>query len=157
MNWNTCNYEHKCAQCQAFEIQMDSLNNRLKEERQRLGLTQDEFGELGGVKRNAQKNYENGTRTPDASYLSAIAKHDVDVSYILTGERTVRTEALENAQEAFYDCVKEVEAWLKENNKSLTDKQIVKVALQYYQAKSKDEIKEDQVALNLILKTAVNL
>ena len=135
---------------------MDS-GKRLQSERKRLNLNQSELGELGGVSKNTQSLYENNTRAPDVTYLAAIAKHGVDVGYIVTGERTVRTEALEGVQEAFYDCVREVEAWLKENNKTLSDKQIVKVALQYYQAKTKDEIKEDQVALNLILKTAVNL
>lgn len=65
---------------------MDSIGDRLRMERERLGLTQDEFGDFGGVKRNAQKNYENGSRSPDAVYLAAIAKIGVDVSFLLTGE-----------------------------------------------------------------------
>ena len=130
---------------------------RLQIERKRLGFNQSELGDLGGVSKNTQSLYENGSRAPDTTYLAAIAKHGVDIGYVVTGERTVRSEALEGEQEAFYQCVREVEAWLKENEKSLSNEQIVKVALQYYQAKTKDEIKEDQVALNLILKTAVNL
>jgi len=61
---------------------------RLKEERERLGLSQAEFGAIGGVKKLAQFNYEKGERHPDSTYLAAIAKAGADVLYILTGERS---------------------------------------------------------------------
>lgn len=65
--------------------------DRLKEERKRLGLNQDEFAALGGVKKGAQFNYENGSRTPDANYLAAIAAVGVDVLYLLTGQVSAST------------------------------------------------------------------
>lgn len=61
---------------------------RLKEERNRLGLTQEEFASLSGNTRRTQTNYENNSRSPDADYLSSIAKAGADVGYILTGIRT---------------------------------------------------------------------
>ena len=64
-----------------------SIAERLREERKRLGLTQERFGAEGGVGKLAQLNYEKGERSPDAAYLSAIALAGVDVSYVLTGER----------------------------------------------------------------------
>lgn len=67
---------------------MNDLGDRLREERERLGLSQAAFGELAGVKKNAQFNYEAGNRSPDSEYLSTIAKHGVDVLYVLTGMRT---------------------------------------------------------------------
>lgn len=67
---------------------MSEIGVRLKAERRRLGLNQDEFGAIGGVARNAQSNYENGIRTPDAAYLAAVANAGVDLLYILTGTRT---------------------------------------------------------------------
>lgn len=60
---------------------------RLREERERLRLTQSAFGAIGGVKKVAQINYEKGTRSPDSRYLSALAAKGVDVEYILTGTR----------------------------------------------------------------------
>ncbi|MDP1976271.1 helix-turn-helix domain-containing protein [Undibacterium sp.] len=66
---------------------MSDLGNRLRDERKRLGLNQLEFAVLGGVKKNAQMNYESGERSPDADYLSALLKADVDVMYVLTGAR----------------------------------------------------------------------
>lgn len=136
---------------------MNSISERLKEERNRLNLTQEDLSNLVGVSRRTQTNYENGLRNPDANYLAAIAKHGVDISYVLTGEHSVFPGQMDQEREEFYNCVREVEAWLKNNNKTLTDKQIVKVALEYQRAKHQAEITEDQVALNLIMKTAVNL
>jgi len=66
---------------------MDNLGERIRLERERLGLSQTEVGEVGGVKKNAQHNYETGKRQPDAAYLAAISKIGVDVLYVLTGVR----------------------------------------------------------------------
>lgn len=54
----------------------------------RLGLSQGALGELGGVKANAQGNYEKGERYPDAAYLAAISAQGIDVLYVVTGQRT---------------------------------------------------------------------
>ena len=66
---------------------MPDFCSRLVEERKRLGLNQSEFGALGGVTKDSQLNYEKGTRRPDSVYLEALAAHDVDVAYLLTGRR----------------------------------------------------------------------
>ncbi len=66
---------------------MDNFSARLTEERIRLGLNQTDFGALGGVKKQAQFNYEKGERTPDAAYLASISKAGVDVLYVITGQR----------------------------------------------------------------------
>lgn len=65
---------------------MNYFYQRLKEERRRLGLNQENFAALGGVKKDAQVNYENGSRKPDSAYLEAVAAAGVDVLYVLTGE-----------------------------------------------------------------------
>lgn len=66
---------------------MNTFGDRLKEERERLGLSQTALGDVGGVKKLAQINYEKGERMPDAAYLAAIAAAGADVLYILTGQR----------------------------------------------------------------------
>jgi transcriptional regulator with XRE-family HTH domain len=65
---------------------------RLREERERLGLTQAELGEIAAVAKNTQHNYEKGVRSPDAAYLAAVAAAGVDVLYVVTGQRTPRVE-----------------------------------------------------------------
>ncbi len=67
---------------------MSGIGARLREERERLGLSQRVFGEIGGVEPNAQGKYESGDRTPKADYLAAVANKGVDVLYVLTGSRT---------------------------------------------------------------------
>lgn len=69
------------------------IGARLREERERVGLSQPEMGEVGGVTKLTQLNYEKGDRMPDAAYLSVL--HDtlgIDVSYILTGQRAPTPE-----------------------------------------------------------------
>lgn len=71
---------------------MSSIGERLREERERLGLNQGAFGDVGGVNRNTQANYEKGERNPDSAYLAAVAAAGVDVLYVLTGKRTPQAE-----------------------------------------------------------------
>lgn len=70
-----------------YGMQMSDFSVRLREERARLGLTQEDFGGLGGVKKLAQWTYEKGDRSPDAAYLGQLWFEGVDVQYVLTGLR----------------------------------------------------------------------
>ncbi|MDD1966096.1 helix-turn-helix transcriptional regulator [Pseudomonas putida] len=80
---------------------MKDLGTRLKEERKRLGLSQQEFGAIGGVEANAQGKYENGERIPRADYLVALGKKGMDVLYVVSGERTPLTmDTLNDAERA---------------------------------------------------------
>lgn len=67
---------------------MRTFGTRLREERLKLGLSQEEFAAVGGVARGAQANYESGERTPDAKYLVAVAELGVDLLYVLKGVRS---------------------------------------------------------------------
>ena len=67
---------------------MSGIGSRLRQERERLGLSQKAFGEIGGVEPNAQGKYESGERAPKADYLSRVAERGADVLYILTGTPT---------------------------------------------------------------------
>ncbi|CAE1145038.1 MULTISPECIES: XRE family transcriptional regulator [Serratia] len=61
---------------------------RLREERERLGLSQTAMGEIGGVKKLAQLKYEKGDHSPDAAYLAALSKFGLDALYVVTGVRS---------------------------------------------------------------------
>ncbi|MBV4499406.1 helix-turn-helix domain-containing protein [Pseudomonas shirazensis] len=67
---------------------MKGIGPRLREERERLALTQRRFGEIGGVEPNAQGKYESGERTPRVDYLAAVVACGVDARYVLSGVRT---------------------------------------------------------------------
>lgn len=70
-----------------------SFGTRLREERTRLGLTQPAFAELGGVKRVSQHLYEQDVRVPDVNYLLRLPAHGVDVSFLLSGKRSLPSAA----------------------------------------------------------------
>ena len=64
-----------------------SLPDRLRQERKRLHLTQEEFGRLGGVTKTAQWLYESGRNWPTTEYLESLRLNDIDVGFIATGMR----------------------------------------------------------------------
>ena len=66
---------------------MEGFGQRLKEERERLGMSQVEFATACGVKRTAQYNYEANERHPDIVYLGGAMAAGVDMGYLLTGSR----------------------------------------------------------------------
>lgn len=66
---------------------MINIGERLKEERLRLKLSQEDICTAADINRRSQSNYESGQRSPDALYLSRIAELGIDVNYILTGKR----------------------------------------------------------------------
>ncbi|MBI4740723.1 MAG: helix-turn-helix transcriptional regulator [Betaproteobacteria bacterium] len=61
-----------------------SIGKRLKQERERLGMTQEQFANACGVRRRAQSTYENDERSPDSNYLESASSIGVDVAYVLT-------------------------------------------------------------------------
>lgn len=63
---------------------MSNIGERLREERERLGVSQSALGAIGRVQKQAQLKYEKGERYPDAAYLEAIAKAGADIQYIIT-------------------------------------------------------------------------
>lgn len=66
---------------------------RLRSERERLGLSQMDCGERCGVGKQAQLRYEKGERHPDSLYMAAFAGIGADVLYVLTGQRSVPLES----------------------------------------------------------------
>lgn len=61
----------------------DGFGIRLTEERKRLGLSQSQLAEIGGIKRLAQSQYERETSSPTVRYLAAIAHAGVNLTKVL--------------------------------------------------------------------------
>jgi transcriptional regulator with XRE-family HTH domain len=70
------------------EKPIEAFSLRLREERKRLKLSQEEFGHLGGVSKTAQYLYESEKNWPTLEYLEALRLKGVDVGFIATGKRT---------------------------------------------------------------------
>lgn len=64
-----------------------SVGLRLKEERKRLGLTQEAMGVACGVTKRTQIFYETDSVGASAAYLAAAHELGADVAYLLTGKR----------------------------------------------------------------------
>lgn len=67
---------------------MVNIGDRLKEERERLRMTQESFSVAGGAGKRAYIRYEQGERLPDAGFLAALSASGADVLYIVTGQRS---------------------------------------------------------------------
>ena len=67
--------------------EVNNVNERIKQLRKILKLTQTEFGEQIGVKGNTITGYEKGIRNPtDAIILSICREFNVDEEWLRTGE-----------------------------------------------------------------------
>jgi len=60
---------------------------RLRDERDSLGFTQDAMAEKAGISKRSYCAYEAGETAPSAKLLAALAHMGVDVAYLLTGQR----------------------------------------------------------------------
>ncbi|WP_370171840.1 helix-turn-helix domain-containing protein [Sphingobium abikonense] len=72
---------------QSDSSKTEPFASRLREERLRVEPHQGKFCDKIGVSRNRQSFLENGEREMRGDYLSLIAQHGLDVTYILTGRR----------------------------------------------------------------------
>lgn len=64
------------------------LGDRLKNERVRLNLTQPAFAEIAGAAKRTVIDWEKGVSSPTASQLALLAAADLDVLYVVTGQRS---------------------------------------------------------------------
>ncbi|NIJ88333.1 transcriptional regulator with XRE-family HTH domain [Xanthomonas campestris] len=81
-----------------------TVGKRLKEERKRLGLTQDEMAVQLGLTRYAQLNFEKDINLPGGAYLLAALDRGVDVMYVLSGHRAQLDLADRRLLSAFKDA-----------------------------------------------------
>lgn len=62
------------------------LHQRIRTERERLGLSQEAFAQKVGVTRVTQNYYENDVREPSLGYISNIGRIGGDILYLLFAE-----------------------------------------------------------------------
>lgn len=61
---------------------------RIKDERERLGLSQAALAPQLGISRTTQVNYESGKRSPGGDYFRAFGALGADIGYVIFGERS---------------------------------------------------------------------
>jgi transcriptional regulator with XRE-family HTH domain len=71
---------------------INDIGERVRIERLRLDLSQEQFAELMNKKKMSVFRYEKNERVPDACDLELLSHHGVDVTFICTGKRFVQHE-----------------------------------------------------------------
>lgn len=99
------------------------IGTRLREERERLGLTQEAFAVAGNAARRTLIDWEKNVSSPTAVQLSALSAIGVDVLYVVTGKRSSTTSSLAPDEAALLDnyrhSPKEAQAALKATSAAL--------------------------------------
>lgn len=72
---------------------------RLKEERERLGLSQGAIAEHVGASRRAVVAWEGGATAPGADTLALLASKGFDVLFVVVGQRSVPVESTLSSDE----------------------------------------------------------
>ena len=62
---------------------------RLREERERLGLTQTQFADVGNASKRSVTDWEQGKLHPNGEFLALLSERGADINYIFTGERNI--------------------------------------------------------------------
>jgi transcriptional regulator with XRE-family HTH domain len=83
-----------------------AIGSRLREERLRLGMTQADFAEFGGVAKRTALEWEQGKTSPNAVFLAAASRQGIDILYVVNGVRLSDTNTAPPADEQAI-----VEAW----------------------------------------------
>lgn len=78
------------------------LGERLRQERRRLGLTQEELANSAGIHRRTQTNYELGKTEPDMAYFQALRRVGLDATYVQTGTKSSPGDEQSSATERLF-------------------------------------------------------
>lgn len=133
---------------------MTTLADRLQEERLRLGMSQLQFSEIAGVHQRSQINYEKGARSPDAAYLSTVAKAGVDVGYVLSGKHTITEEKINEELRYLADAYEAIDTALVEADKFLPPNKKRQAAEALYLAFKEGEVDNMDYYAGLMVKAA---
>ncbi len=96
------------------------IGKRLREERERLGMSQPAFAAVVGTTKQTLFSWESGKTAPDGFQLAAFATAGADVLYILTGQRSQPVPATASLPEGdrkllenFHAAPQQVQAGIK--------------------------------------------
>ena len=95
------------------------IGSYIKAERHRLGWTQHQMAEIGGVSKSSQVGYEAGARVPDMNYLAKVAKQGADVVYLVLGDRQLHSDAPSFNWNAHDQILRAIDEWLQSRRLSL--------------------------------------
>ena len=91
------------------------IGKRLREERERLGLSQPAFAAVAGTTKQTLFSWETGKTAPDGFQLEALATAGADVLYILTGQRSSAQPAADAAEQVLLDSYRRCSSQARQN------------------------------------------
>ena len=94
-----------------MEICMSTIGVRIKQERERLGMTIPEFAEAAGSKKNTVIDWQKDASSPPAAKLAALAEVGVDVLYVVTG---IKSASLMGEEELLLSGFRKMNAEMKQ-------------------------------------------
>ncbi|WP_448680556.1 helix-turn-helix domain-containing protein [Pseudomonas nicosulfuronedens] len=134
------------------------FQDRMQEERKRLGLTQAEAAARCDVSREVWGRYERGVAVPGGEVLAAFAHLGADAQYILAGQRGTHASMTHGATvdpERLALIAEMLEGVAKKAGRRWPTKRLIAVAAEVYNTLDQDrELDEPQV--ERILKLVVN-
>lgn len=91
------------------------IGQRLREERERLGMSQPNFAAIAGTTKQTLFSWETGKTAPDGFQIAALAAQGVDILYVLTGQRSPSIPAADPAEQVLLDSYRRCGAQAKQN------------------------------------------
>ena len=125
------------------------FGGRIRSERRRLKLTQQQFAKAVGVSQGSEVGYESGAHIPNIQYLARAANLGVDIVYVVLGRRG-SSEAIDLVNwDSFIRIVTAIDEWLEENEATMPLKNKIELARLFLSKYSlEDEINFEQIAVS---------
>lgn len=102
------------------------IGERLRCERERVGISRVDLAQLLKINRMSVTNYEKGLHMPTADQLNYLGSLGMDVAYVVTGTPSLSIVA---NQERFVVGVQNLQRYGKEAGWEVTDAQVIRMAL----------------------------
>lgn len=115
-------------------MQRTDIGRRLKEEREKIGLSQAELSKVTGASTRTHIAWEKGEQTPNAVYLAAMNTQSINVNYVVTGQKSLSNQDLENELEQLSLAWEALVQALQQAEKTLTPSQMRQAAEALYKA-----------------------
>ena len=98
-----------------------TIGTRLREERERIGITQADCSERGGVSKRSQLLYEQDRADFGVAYMTKLSESGFDINYIVTGNRadTIVARVFENSDS---DLVNQINLLLPKQREEISSR-----------------------------------
>lgn len=125
-----------------------TVGERLKRERERLGLTIPAFADLAGAKKNTVIDWQKDASSPPAAKLSALAAAGLDVLYVITGQRATPASAVTPFdRDRLQAAIEAVEEGLAETRRKLPTRKKAELILAAYDVLGEGQSRDNIIRL----------